>query len=245
MRKRMTAIILSVVLAISATACGGGSQASSEASAEKAEAESAEKEEEKTEAQEEATGTEETAQTEQTEENEAAPEDDGVEDESWDDLASLGQVETENGIFFVTITLPANLVGEEVTQEELDEKVGESYLSATLNEDGSVTYKMTKAQHKAMLDGFASSMQESIQEIIDSDDYATTAVTYNEDMTQFDVTVSTEELGLYDSFSVLTYYMYGAIYGIFSGKTPEKVIVNFYNANGDLIETADSSQMEE
>jgi hypothetical protein len=39
--------------------------------------------------------------------------------------------------------------------------------------------------------------------------------------------------------------MYGAIYGIFSGKTPEKVIVNFYNTNGDLIETADSSQMEE
>ena len=53
-----------------------------------------------------------------------------------------------------------------------------------------------------------------------------------------------KELGLYDSFSVLAYYMYGAMYGIFSGKEPEKVIVNFYNANGDLIETADSSNME-
>ena len=243
MKKRFISIMLAALLALSAAACGGG-QASEKSAAEKAETEEAANEEETTEEKEQTTEAEENVQTEEPSTEADASEEDGIDDEGWDQLESLGQVETENGIFTVTITLPADLVGEDVSQEELDKKVGETYISARLNEDGSVTYKMTKAQHKAMMEGFIASAEEAIQEIINSDDYATTAVTHNKDLTEFDVTLSTDELGLYDSFSVLAYYMYGAMYGIFSGKEPEKVIVNFYNANGDLIETADSSNME-
>ena len=50
-------------------------------------------------------------------------------------------------------------------------------------------------------------------------------------------------MGFADSFATLAFYLYGGMYGIFTGKTPEKVIVNFYNPSGDLISTADSSKM--
>ena len=101
----------------------------------------------------------------QTPEETVAPkpfsEDDTIEDEAWDELEALGQVQTEDGVFFVIITLPPDIVGADITQESLDADAGENYISAKLNDDGSVSYKMTKKQHKVMLDGLVESMEQS------------------------------------------------------------------------------------
>lgn len=158
------------------------------------------------------------------------------------ELSSIGEVEVENGILTVSVTVPSSLVSD-TTQESLDESAGTNYLSATLNEDGSVTYKMTKAQHKLMLQSLSDGIDTTIQELINSDQYTITAVTHNDDFTQFDITVSGTEVGLYDTFSALSFYMYGGMYGIFSGKQADKVVVNFYDPSGNLIESGDSSSM--
>ena len=63
--------------------------------------------------------------------------------EDMDELSKIGDIEVENGILTVSITLPAEYM-EGVTQEQLDAGKGTTYQSATLNDDGSVTYKMTK-----------------------------------------------------------------------------------------------------
>lgn len=189
--------------------------------------------------------TETTQQPEETptEPEEEPSEEDLIEDEGWDELEALGQIQTENGILTVSITMPADLVGEEVTQEELDANAGENYISAKLNDDGSVTYKLTKKQHKAMMDGMVEGMESSFQEMIDDPDFSYTEIKHNKDFTQFDVTVSGDELNLADSIGTLAFYMYGGLYGIFSGHTAENVIINFYNASGELINTADSANL--
>ena len=64
-----------------------------------------------------------------------------IDDPAWDQLESLGKVTTENGIFYVTITIPANMVGADTTQESLDAKTNKNFTSAKLNDDGSVTIK--------------------------------------------------------------------------------------------------------
>ena len=172
-------------------------------------------------------------------------EEDAIDDEAWDSLKTIGQIQTENGVFTASITLPKNFVGEGVTQEDIDAKAGDTYISGKLNEDGSVTYKMTKKQHKAMLDSIVNDLEKSFTEMINSEDYSFTSIKHNKDFTQFDVTVSTNELGLAESFATMVFYMAGGVYGVFSGNKTNKIIVNYYNASGKLINTADSSKLGE
>ncbi len=169
-------------------------------------------------------------------------EEETVDDPAWDELESLGKIETENGLFFVSITLPADFVGEEVTQESIDANAGTNYTSGKLNEDGSVTYRMTKAQHRAMLDSISQSIEDSLKEMTESDDYAFKEITHNDDFTSFDVTLTTEELGITESFMVIAFYMYGGMYSIFTGKQKD-ITVNYYSSNGDLLNTGSSADL--
>ena len=159
-----------------------------------------------------------------------------------DELSAIGDVEVENGILTVAVTVPSDFIGE-VTQEELDQKAGDTYVSATLNDDGSVTYKMTKSQHKKMLDGIVESIDSGLQDMVDDESYSFTSIKHNDDYTQFDVTISGTELNLADSFATLGFYLYGSMYGIFSGHRADNVIVNYYDADGNLISTGDSDNL--
>ena len=82
------------------------------------------------------------------------------------------------------------MVGEEITQEEIDAKAGENFISGKLNEDGSVTYKMTKKQHKEMMDGVVESIESSLNEMVEGEDYSFTEIKHNKDFTEFDITIS-------------------------------------------------------
>lgn len=170
-------------------------------------------------------------------------EEDAIDDAAWDELESLGKIETENGLFFVSITLPAEFVGSDISQESIDANAGEMYTSGKLNEDGSVTYKMTKKQHKAMLESITQSIDDGLQELVDSPDYAFTKITHNNDYTVFDAYLSTNEVGFTEGFMAMGFYMYGGMYGLFSGHQSENIAVNYYAASGDLISTANSSEM--
>ena len=158
------------------------------------------------------------------------------------ELEAIGDVEVENGILTVSITMPADLVDDATTQEELNEGAGEYYQTALLNEDGSVTYKMTKAQHRAMLNSFTESFDQALQEMIDDNQtYRIAGIKHNEDYTVFDVTEDNDTLGFTDSFSVLAFYMYGGIYNIFSGNKVDNIVVNFYGPSGNLIQSVNSA----
>jgi len=167
------------------------------------------------------------------------------EDELAADMAALeaiGEVEVENGILTVSITMPKDFVTEEITQEKLDAEAGNSYLSAKLNNDGTVTYKLTKAQYRAMLDGITKGMEESFQEMINDENRSIREIKHNDTYSVFDVTLDTDAVGLGDSFTVLAFYMYGGLYGIFSGNKIDNVIVNFYDPAGKLIQSGNSAE---
>lgn len=167
------------------------------------------------------------------------------EDEDEAALAAIGDVETENGILTVSINVPADLIGE-TTQEELDASEGELYKSAVLNEDGSVTYKMTKKQHRTMLQRIAEAVDESSQEMIDDEEnYTIASVTHNDDLTEFNVTLDGTEIGFGDYFATYSFFMNGLLYGKFSGHTPEHLVVNFYDPDGNLIEAVDSDDLKD
>lgn len=158
---------------------------------------------------------------------------------------STGGLEVEENLFDVEITLPADLVGE-TTQEELEaQSIASGVYSVTLNEDGSATYVMSKAQHAQLLKDMADSIHQSFAEMVGSEDYPNvTDISANDDFTVFTVTTTSTELTLQESFSVIGFYLYGGLYGAFAGEEPANIHVDFVNADtGDIISSADSSDI--
>lgn len=149
-------------------------------------------------------------------------------DDGMKQLEAIGDVDVDKGLFNVTLTIPKDFVGE-TTQEKLDESVkGKGYKSATLNSDGSVTYVMTKAQHEEMLVGIRESIDKSLSEMVGSSDYPNiTNVEHNDNYTSFTITTKNAEPDMSESFSVMALYMYGGMYGIFSGEEVDNVHVDF------------------
>lgn len=163
-----------------------------------------------------------------------------------DDLEAIGDVEVDQNLFDVVLTIPADYIGE-TTQEELEAEAAEGGYKVVLNDDGSATYTMTKQQHKEMMNGIRDSINQSLNEMIGSEDYPNfTAIEANEDFTSFTVTTSASELSLTDGISVIGFYMYGGLYNIFNGTPVDNIHVDFVNADsGEIISSSDSSEMGE
>ncbi len=158
------------------------------------------------------------------------------------DLDALGDIEVEKELFDVNLTIPAQYIGE-LDQAKLEQQATEGGYKITMNDDGSATYTMTKSQHKKLMEEMSSTINSSLSEMISSESYPNfTDITTNEDFTNFTVTTRSTELDMNESFSTMAFYMYGGMYGIFNGKTPENIHVEFINADsGEVIESADSS----
>lgn len=160
-------------------------------------------------------------------------------------LDALGDVDVEKELFDVTITVPADFIGE-ATQADLDEGAKENGYKVKLNDDGSATFTMTKSQHREMLSGIAENLSQELSDMVGSEDFPTfTDISYNDDFTSFTVTTTSSELNLTESMSVLVFYSYGGMYNIFTGNSVDNIHVDFVNADtGDIISSSDSKDTE-
>lgn len=157
-------------------------------------------------------------------------------------------IEVDEGLLNVEITVPPDFLEEGTTQEDLDKAAKEDGIkSITLNDDGSATYIMSKSKHNEMMAGIRESIDESMAEMIDPETYPTfVEVTSNDDYTHFTVKLSSNEVGLSESISVLGFYMLGGLYNAFNGTPVDDVTVSFVNTDtGDIIQEAHSSEMAE
>ncbi len=223
MKKKFALLILSTTLVLSA--CGAKTTPATSSDSEPMAQESASQE------------TVSQKQTSQTEESTS---------EGFSELEAIGNIEVDEGLFDVELSIPADFVGE-TTQEELDALAAEKgYKSITLNADGSATYVMTKSQHKAMMDEMATSLNDTLDELVGSENYPNfTDIKANDDFTDFTITTKSTELDMAESFSTMLFYMYGGMYNIFNGTPVENVSVTFVNADsGEVISTANSADAE-
>lgn len=163
-----------------------------------------------------------------------------------DEIDAIGDFEVDTGLFDVTLTIPPDFVGQDETQEQLDQTAKDNgYKSATLNPDGSVTYVMSKKQHKEMMEGIRQNIEEGLSQMVGTEEMpAIVDVKANDDFTQYKVTLNTSEVGLSESFAALSLYMYSGMYHIFNGTEAGNINVQFINeATGEIIDEANSSDM--
>ena len=132
------------------------------------------------------------------------------------------------------------------SQEEADSYAKEQgFKSVTLGDDGSVSLVMSKSQHKKIMDGLNKTIDEALQEMVDSEDYPNiTAVEHNDNFTDIKVTTKSEELSLNESFSTLSFYIFGGMYNAFNGTPVDNIHIDFVNdASGEVIDSFDSKNL--
>ena len=116
------------------------------------------------------------------------------------------------------------------------------YESGTLNNDGSVTFVMSASQYEELLGGIKNTLDDALNDMVGSEEYPNvTAIKHSDDYTEFTITTKSEEIGLSEMMSVVTFYTLGYTYSVYCGEEIGNVHVDFINeASGEVIYSTDS-----
>ncbi len=151
-------------------------------------------------------------------------------------------VEVDKGLLNVEVTLPKDFFEEEDVDEMIAQAKEDGVKEAIKNEDGSITYKMSKSDYKEMMKEIDKHALEYIEEIKTSEDFPSIKeVIPNKSFSEFTLSVDQEafENG-FDGFAALGLGMTGLYHQVFAGTPGEKakVIITLKNAdNGEVFNT--------
>lgn len=161
-----------------------------------------------------------------------------------------GAIEVDENLLTVDVTLPASYF-EDTTEEDVRAGAEENgFKNVVFNADGSVTYTMTKAQHREVLESYKATVDTSLDDMLNGEEAIESfqKISYNEDMSEFTVQVDPTKYSEWDTLSVIVFYFSGMYYQAFNGVSPEDnhVVVNFVDMNtGEVLDTADSANLGE
>ncbi|MGO5014985.1 hypothetical protein ACTQ5K_24540 [Niallia sp. Sow4_A1] len=151
-------------------------------------------------------------------------------------------VDVDKGLLNVEITLPASMFeGEDIDTVIADvEKEG---IKVTKNDDGSLTYKMSKAKHKEMMKEMEASLEESIKEMKGSDDYVSIKdITHNKSFSEFTLVVDKEKYeDSMDSFAIFSLGITGMMYQLYSGVDSDDYQVKIFTTDEATKEVLDET----
>lgn len=151
-------------------------------------------------------------------------------------------VNVDKGLLNVELTLPESFFEGEDPNTVVENAKAQGIDEAKVNEDGSVTYKMSKAKHNELMDDMETSINESLKEMKSGTDFASVKdATANKDYTQFTLTVDQAAYeNSMDGFAIFGMGMLGLYYQIFDGADAEsaKVVVDVKDeATGEVFDT--------
>jgi flagellar hook-associated protein FlgK len=101
-------------------------------------------------------------------------------------------VSVDKNLLSVVITIPASFYeGTKITQESLNADAAKNGTGkATLNSDGSVTWRMSRAEHAKVMADMKKSVDDYIQEAVDESPTVFREITYDKNMTEFKILVN-------------------------------------------------------
>lgn len=145
-------------------------------------------------------------------------------------------IEVDKKLVNVEVTIPASLLKLD-NEEELDiDKITEEakkqgMKKVIVNDDGSITYTMSKATHKEIMDEMKSNLIESIDELTNNEDFSSIQdITSNKTFSEFDVVVNKDKFeNSFDGIATLGVVFGSMFYQLFDGVGPDnyEVILNF------------------
>ncbi len=147
------------------------------------------------------------------------------------------------GILTVDVTLPISFFIEATEEEIIAEAKENGIIETVVNEDGLVTYTMSKSKYNEMMKEIGDSIVSTIDEIVNSGDYTSIKeISYNKDFTEFDVKVNRQQYEEgFDGFAIVGLVIVSTYYSAFEGKSGEdsQTIFNMVDeTTGEIYDTA-------
>lgn len=164
--------------------------------------------------------------------------DNGVKSKSSNEAISV-----DKNLLDVVITIPASFYkGTKITQDSLNADAAKNGTGkATLNSDGSVTFKMSKPEYAKALAEMKKSIDDYIQEAVDNSPTVFREITYDANMTEFKILVNRKDFeeDLSAGFIGLGIGIFASLYQMFkSGIKDPKSVMRFIDAStGKVLET--------
>lgn len=133
-------------------------------------------------------------------------------------------IEVDKGLLNVEMTLPAMFFeGDELEaiEKEMEE---DRNAKVTKNDDGSVTVKMSKQEHKQLINEMKEDVIQSIDEIVQDDEFSSiNDIHYNKDFSEIDIIVDRQGFEeSFDAFALISVGFSTLFYQLVDGKDIEK-----------------------
>lgn len=163
-------------------------------------------------------------------------------DEDLSELEAVGEIEVDRGLLSVEVTIPASLVEETDVDGLVNEFAddGISISDARRNADGSVTYRMSRADHRRLLSSLREGIAESFEDV-SSDFPSVRSIDSNTDLTRFSLTVERAAFeNSFDGFVIFLPLFAAGIYAAFDGRDPEgmRIEIDYIDAStGQVFDT--------
>ena len=174
--------------------------------------------------------------------NDDSEKDNGEKKDVTENATEEGALKVDKGLLNVEVTIPGSFFEGQDIETVISEAKKDGIKEVIKNDDGSLTYKMSKTEHKKLMKELEAGMLETVEEIKNSGDFSSIKdVTYNQSFSEFTLKVNREEFeNSLDTMASLGLAITGLYYQLFSGVDPEqyKVTVIFKNeANDEVINT--------
>ncbi|WP_035507186.1 hypothetical protein [Halobacillus karajensis] len=150
-------------------------------------------------------------------------------------------VDVDKGLMNVEVTLPESMFEGESIENLKAEAEEEGIKKVTQNEDGTITYKMSKSTHKELMNELETNLKDTIQETEKSEDYSSIKeVVHNKDFSVFTMVVNQSDYeNSMDGFATMTLGMSGLMYQLFDGAEAEDYSVTIKIEDEETGETFD------
>lgn len=162
--------------------------------------------------------------------------------ESNDSAGAGDTVEVEKGLFDVTVTLPSAMIDSEDIEATIAEAKEMGVKEVTVNDDGSLTYKMSKSTHGNMMRELREGFDEAAAEIITGEDFVSIKeIKSNKDLTAITLIVEKEayenSLDGFASFGLALVAMYYQLFdGVQEGDISVTINIEDFNT-GEIFHT--------
>lgn len=149
-------------------------------------------------------------------------------------------VDVDKGLLNVEITLPSDLFEDEDLDQVIENAKEQGVSKVTKNDDGSLTYKMSKSVHDEMLQEIEESVDGAVEEAKQNSE-SIKDITSNKALTEFTLLVDREAFeNSFDGFVSITLGISGIYYQIFAGENADDAKVTIHvedEASGEVFDT--------
>lgn len=154
-----------------------------------------------------------------------------------------GALAVDKGLLAVEVTIPSTFIEGEDIDNVVAKAKEDGIKDVTKNADGSVTYKMSKAQHKEMMKEMKTNVTTYVDELINDENFASIQdIKYNASLSEFTVVVDKAAYeNSFDGFAALGLAMSGMYYQVFDGTSGDKLNVTVHTKDvgtGEVFNTA-------